>query len=335
ETDRLTRTITLVSAERLGTRLTVQEYRQTAVGIGREVVGERFAAGYRAELGQSSSRGRGVAGAGENEADSEEDGEDPLELQSAHTTAIGMVAYAVQADLVQGLSMRSIDVFRTLSHAWHAFLGFAQATEKKEEEKKEGEKQLKRKKSRGRDEQLVQHDSAGAADSGAEQKRLRVSNNSPSARTGNDQRRREQEEKKRQLEDAVRQVLAIPPSNPVTYKSAEQDVALYAVARGISPLIVVLPTGGGKTLLPMAAAETGRQSVTILILPFRALIEDMLVRLRKASIKGMEWQAGAEGDYLNRRTPASVVVVSADYVGCSSGQFLSYASLLARQGVLC
>jgi hypothetical protein len=34
-----------------------------------------------------------------------------------------MVAYAVQADLVQGLSMRFVDVFRTLSYAWHAFLG--------------------------------------------------------------------------------------------------------------------------------------------------------------------------------------------------------------------
>jgi hypothetical protein len=33
--------------------------------------------------------------------------------------------YAVQADLVQGLSMRSVDVFCTLSYAWYAFLGLA------------------------------------------------------------------------------------------------------------------------------------------------------------------------------------------------------------------
>jgi hypothetical protein len=30
--------------------------------------------------------------------------------------------YAIQADLVQGLSMRSVNIFRTLSYAWYAFL---------------------------------------------------------------------------------------------------------------------------------------------------------------------------------------------------------------------
>jgi superfamily II DNA helicase RecQ len=68
--------------------------------------------------------------------------------------------------------------------------------------------------------------------------------------------------------------------------------------------------------------------------PFRALIEDMLVRLHNAGVKAIEWQAGADSDYQNRRTPASIVLVSADYVGNCSGQFFSYAALLARQGVL-
>lgn len=83
----------------------------------------------------------------------------------------------------------------------------------------------------------------------------------------------------------MRQVLSILPSSPVTYKSPEQEAALYAVVQGISPLIVVLPTGGGKTLLPVAAAvldntaqqETSRPCITIVVVPFRALIEDMLV----------------------------------------------------------
>ncbi|KAF2022802.1 P-loop containing nucleoside triphosphate hydrolase protein, partial [Setomelanomma holmii] len=121
-----------------------------------------------------------------------------------------------------------------------------------------------------------------------------------------------------------------------------QKTALYAVVQGVSLLIVVLPTGGGKTLLPVAAAvlddaaqqKSGKPSVTILVVPFRALIKDMLVRLHNAGVKAVEWQPGAEGDYQNRRTSASIVLVSADYVGKQSGQFLSYAALLARQGVL-
>jgi hypothetical protein len=39
--------MTQETAERLGTRLTTQEYRYTAAGIGRKVVGKRFAAGYK------------------------------------------------------------------------------------------------------------------------------------------------------------------------------------------------------------------------------------------------------------------------------------------------
>jgi hypothetical protein len=102
----------------------VHEYRHTAVSIGREVVGEHFAAGYRTEI----ARGDGGGGAAEEgEGSSKEDGEDPLERQTGRATAIGTVAHAVRADLVQGLSTRSIDVFRTLSYTWHAFLGFAQA----------------------------------------------------------------------------------------------------------------------------------------------------------------------------------------------------------------
>jgi hypothetical protein len=110
DTDRLMRTITQETAERLGIRLTTQEYRHTAAGIGRKVVGKRFAAGYKKQLQSyytEESRG----------GSSDEDREDPLELQNGRLTAVGMVAYAVQADLVQGLSMRSVDVFRILSHA--------------------------------------------------------------------------------------------------------------------------------------------------------------------------------------------------------------------------
>jgi hypothetical protein len=103
------------TAERLGIRLTTQEYRYTAAGIGCEVVGERFAAGYKKQL-----QGNYAADSG---GSLDEDGEDLLELQNGRLTAVGIVAYAVQVDLVQGLSMCSVDVFCILSYAWHAFLG--------------------------------------------------------------------------------------------------------------------------------------------------------------------------------------------------------------------
>jgi hypothetical protein len=86
----------------------MQKYRHTAAGIGYKVVGKRFAAGYKKQLqGNYAADSRG----------SSDDSKDPLELQNGRLTAVGIVAYAVQADLVQGLSMRSVNIFRILSHA--------------------------------------------------------------------------------------------------------------------------------------------------------------------------------------------------------------------------
>jgi superfamily II DNA helicase RecQ len=89
-------------------------------------------------------------------------------------------------------------------------------------------------------------------------------------------------------------VLSLSPSSLLTYRSPEQKQALDAVVQGISLLIVVLPTGRGKTLLPLVAAvldsmqQSDRPSVTMLVLPFRALIEDLLVQLGQAGIKAIE-----------------------------------------------
>ena len=136
DTDRLTRVLAQQSTQMLGTRLTMQAYRHIAVGIGRKVVGERFAVGYpQLQEGQYKKRPGGYIGEGGNS--DEEDGEDPLELQNARSTRIGTVAYAVRADIVDGLSMRSIDVFGTLSQVWHAFLGFAPPTKQSQKRQRE------------------------------------------------------------------------------------------------------------------------------------------------------------------------------------------------------
>jgi superfamily II DNA or RNA helicase len=69
------------------------------------------------------------------------------------------------------------------------------------------------------------------------------------------------------------------------YRSLKQKQALDAVVQGISLLIVVLPTGRGKTLLLLTAVvlnsmqQSDRPSVIMLVLLFCALIKDLLIRL--------------------------------------------------------
>ena len=113
------------------------------------------------------------------------------------------------------------------------------------------------------------------------------------------------------------------------------------MVNGVSPLVVVLPTGGGKSLLALAAAAldasqkgNDRPAVTVLVLPFRALIENMLVRAAQAGVNAAEWRPGQQGELQRRGRLAGLLLVSADSVGSSHGEFLSYAALLARQHIL-
>jgi superfamily II DNA helicase RecQ len=59
---------------------------------------------------------------------------------------------------------------------------------------------------------------------------------------------------------------------------------MYAVVEGQTPLIVVLPPGGSKSLLFIVPAYLDRVGVTIVVVPFRALINDLVKRIIDSSI---------------------------------------------------
>jgi hypothetical protein len=80
--------MTQKTAEQLGTRLTMQDYCYTAIGIGRKVVGERFAAGYKKQLQSYYTKKS-------KEGSSNKNREDLLKLQNSRSTAVDIVAYAI------------------------------------------------------------------------------------------------------------------------------------------------------------------------------------------------------------------------------------------------
>ena len=59
---------------------------------------------------------------------------------------------------------------------------------------------------------------------------------------------------------------------------------MHAVVKGQTPLIVVLPTGGSKSLLFIVPAYLDRVRVTIVVVPFRALINDLMKQITDSSI---------------------------------------------------
>ena len=113
----------------------------------------------------------------------------------------------------------------------------------------------------------------------------------------------------------------------VSFRSEEQQEALLTIVNmgQASPLVVVLPTGGGKSLLFMAPACMEDAGVTVVVVPYRALINNLVKTAQAAGIESKEWRPG-------ERNPAALVFVSADKI--DGGAFLAYAQLLGLKKLL-
>ncbi|TMC15887.1 MAG: DEAD/DEAH box helicase, partial [Chloroflexi bacterium] len=110
-----------------------------------------------------------------------------------------------------------------------------------------------------------------------------------------------------------------------TFKSKEQEAGMQAITNNASPLIIILPTGGGKSLLFMMPTKLKGARTTIVVIPFIALIDDMLKRCKNADISCVEWKPNC-----NERV--SIVIVSADRA--VTGRFKGYAMGLHLKGQL-
>ncbi|KAF1922768.1 uncharacterized protein M421DRAFT_10224, partial [Didymella exigua CBS 183.55] len=213
-----------------------------------------------------------------DEAEVDEDGEDVMELQNARTTVIRVGNYSVLINIVKHLSVRLIKAFRPLSAMWHRFLGLDRKQAAPQWTWMGNINLMRRAKKRGRSGINSDDDDRNKDNQGREAALLH----------------RDKKEK------AVR-----------------KELALHAVIDGQTPLVVVLPTGGGKSLLFSVPACMDDAGVTVVVVPYRALIEDLVDRMQKCGIDCMEWKHGES-------SPAAVVVVSADAAGdtTSNGNFL-------------
>ena len=127
------------------------------------------------------------------------------------------------------------------------------------------------------------------------------------------------------MERAIKQALRMTDVEGIRYRSPQQEEALERIMAGTdSALAVVLPTGGGKTLLFTAPACLEDPRVMIVV-PYRQLIEETVRDAKAAGIECIEWTHQTEDP------AAVVVVVSADKL---DDQFFGYAALLALKRLL-
>jgi superfamily II DNA helicase RecQ len=161
---------------------------------------------------------------------------------------------------------------------------------------------------------------------GARKRVLEESTSRSAATLPHEKEVRVEDQRKDRISKALQQVLG---QQEVGFRSVEQEQAMHAVLDRQSPLVVVLPTGGGKSLLFTVPAVVEQSGVTVVVMPYQALIDNLVAQIQKSGIKCIEWKHG-------KVNPASVVVVSANVAGdiTSNGNFIAYAGLLLQKGLL-
>jgi superfamily II DNA helicase RecQ len=97
-----------------------------------------------------------------------------------------------------------------------------------------------------------------------------------------------------------------------------QGEAMQAIQEGRSPIVVVMPTGAGKSVLFMLPAFVQIGGVTIVVVPLKALRTDMMVRCGALSIRCAVWEQDRTVD------GASIVLVTPEKaVSPEFGTFVS------------
>ena len=124
------------------------------------------------------------------------------------------------------------------------------------------------------------------------------------------------------VEQVKRAMQTVLNQEEPAFRSAEQERAVTAVLNLDTPLVIVLPTGGGKTLPFMLAASLPDPGVTILVAPFNALLHDYVKRLKLSKVDHVLW-------YHGQTQYAPVVIVSADHCGLSD--FITYGHVLGKR----
>jgi superfamily II DNA helicase RecQ len=118
--------------------------------------------------------------------------------------------------------------------------------------------------------------------------------------------------------------------DPNAKPSSEGQAAALQLVHNASakvPQIVVLPTSSGKSALFFSLAAMAEGQTVIVVVPFAALVDDIIARGRAAGLRCEEWIDEKSG-----HEPQQLIVISADRA--ITGEFLHYAKGLELSGQL-
>lgn len=280
--DQLTGAVALATTKHLGVRLTMSSWRQVAIAISNEYL-RKASRIWKQDQGQDQD---GVAVDSESDGEAEQNIFDQILVrQSGHGQRTAEMHYAIDGAFLNRLGPDLVNSFSQASRAWHAFL------------------------------QLESQGAAVAAALPATKRPISQARLIPNV----NKRPRITTTTTTPTTTAMQglQKLLGPDGQP---KSQGQAHALELVhaATASQPQIIVLGTGSGKSLLFFSVAAMVSPQTVIVVVPFAALVDDLVARARRHQLTCEEWHWQRPWRLLPQ-----LLIVSADRA--VEGDFLHFA----------
>lgn len=298
-TERLSIALRRVMEAGTGVRISVGRYRPIAIEMGRRIRGM-------------------VIRQQETQLDDEDDEDnvevDPItgqavdcggswnivwDIQSTHGTRIARQHYGVHIGFPGQLQPEMIATFREISRLWHQFL----ESEKTEDGGAVGSKRRAGPTMCGRPSKAAKHSP------------IDVKGDPDTEDT---------------MDDGLRQLFG--PEG--TWRSEKQRASMDVIMglRAGESMISILPTGAGKSVLFMVPAVLREGGISIVVVPFLALMDDLVERAGTMGVDCIRFRATLSSGRDGLPRAARLVVVSADIV--STPEFSAYADGLLCTGLL-
>ncbi|EXK25262.1 hypothetical protein FOMG_18058 [Fusarium oxysporum f. sp. melonis 26406] len=142
------------------------------------------------------------------------------------------------------------------------------------------------------------------------------------------QKRKEtSEKKKKKLEDEMTDGLRKLLGPKATWRSDKQAESMQSIMalKADQTAINVLPTGAGKSILFMLPAVMGDIGISIVVVPFVALMDDLVTRATDMGVDCIRYRSSMNSGREGMPRAARLIVVSADIV--SSAEFSGLTSV--------
>ena len=222
-------------------------------------------------------------------------------LQAGHSEETENGHYSLRIDMLKGTSQRTLDAFHSVSTGWHRLFHLATTSPRSPG----SYKRLKRRCSCG-GEPVDEVELAGGAtapplermipDAPPPLKRLRPDGvrlpspgtPTPAPRPAPGIPQPPRSAAAPDIHGALRTMFG----SGATFRSPQQDQAVTAVVSSSDDVIIILPTAGGKSLAILIPTYLQRHLVTIVVVPYVALRDDLIRRSQQVGLQSLPWSPG-------------------------------------------